>query len=143
MIHLVDIDERNWRTPLHVSKEQAHFVASPSTILARAYAFRNQRSRAFLIYCDETPVGMVLYHDSEDWGGYIFSELLIDEKHQRKGFGRKATQLVLDALRKDGNYLKVCLCYVEGNEAAKKLYESFGFVETNRDGNEIIMELEL
>ena len=36
---------------------------------------------------------------------------------------------------------KVVLCYIEGNEAAKKLYEQFGFIETDRDEDEIIMEL--
>ena len=32
------------------------------------------------------------------------------------------------------------LCYVEGNEVAKHMYEKFGFVETERDGDEIVME---
>ena len=35
------------------------------------------------------------------------------------------------------------LCYIEGNDAAKKLYESFGFVEIDRDEDEIIMEMNL
>ena len=46
-------------------------------------------------------------------------------------------------MKKDGKYSKVILCYIEGNEAAQKLYKSFGFVETDRDEDEIIMELEL
>ena len=49
--------------------------------------------------------------------------------------------LVLDAMIADGKYNKVVLCYFEGNEAAKRLYEKFGFVETDRDEDEIIMEL--
>lgn len=31
----------------------------------------------------------------------------------------------------------------EGNDIARKLYEKFGFVETDRDEDEIIMELQL
>lgn len=46
---------------------------------------------AYVICSDETPVGMVMYHDC----------------------------------------------------AAMALYQSFGFVETDRDGNEIIMEMAL
>ena len=69
--------------------------------------------------------------------------MFIDEKFQGKGYGRVATQLVLDDIKKDGKYNKVILCYIEGNEAAQKLYESFGFVEIGRDEDEIIMELEL
>ena len=143
MVHLVDIDGGNWRIPLNVSKEQELYVATSTTILARAYAYRNSRSRAFLIHKDETPVGMVLYHDDESLDAYIFSEMFIDEKFQGKGYGRLATQLVLDDMKKDGKYNKVILCYIEGNDAAQKLYESFGFVEIDRDEDEIIMELVL
>ena len=38
---------------------------------------------------------------------------------------------------------KVALCYVEGNDVAKQMYEKLGFVETERDGDEIVMELTL
>ena len=66
MIHLVDIDGSNWRIPLKVSKAQELYVANSTTILARAYAYRDSRSRALFIYEDETPVGMVLYHDEDE-----------------------------------------------------------------------------
>ena len=46
-------------------------------------------------------------------------------------------------MRDDGRYDQVVLCYIEGNEAAKRLYEGFGFVETDRDEDEIIMTLKL
>ena len=54
-----------------------------------------------------------------------------------------ATRIVLDAMRADGRYSKAVLCYLEGNEAARRLYESFGFVETDRDEDGSIMELAL
>ena len=44
-------------------------------------------------------------------------------------------------MKKEGRYNKVALCYIEGNDAARKLYKQFGFVETDRDGDEIIMEM--
>ena len=143
MIHLVDIDSSNWRTPLKVSKAQEEYVASSTTILARAYAYRNFGSHALYIYENETPVGMVLYYDDDSLESYVFSELFIDEKFQGYGYGKAAAKLVLDAMKKDGKYSKVILCYIEGNNAAKRLYEGFGFVETERDEDEIIMELNL
>lgn len=143
MIRLEDIDAGNWRIPFRVSKEQEQYVANTTTILARAYAYRNDRSQALLIYEDDTPVGMVLYHDEDSLDAYIFSEILIDERFQGKGYGTTATKLVLDRMKEDGRYHKVVLCYIEGNDAAKKLYESFGFEEIDRDEDEIIMKLEL
>ena len=86
---------------------------------------------------------MVLYYDDESLNAYIFSELFIDEQFQGKGYGRTATKLVLNNMKKDGKYNRIILCYIEGNHAVQKLYESFGFVETGRDDDEVIMELRL
>ena len=141
MIHLVDIDPSNWRLDLKVAESQKNYVASSAVMLARAYAYREQRSRAFVIYDIETPVGMGMYHDCPELDAYDLSQLFIDERYQGKGYGKASTKLVLDAMRRDGKYSKVVLCYIEGNDAAKKLYESFGFVEIDRDEDEIVMEL--
>lgn len=143
MIHFSDITPDNWCLPLQVSPEQKSHVADRVTLLARAYAYRDFQSRALLICEDESPVGMLLYHDGWDRDCYVLSQLFIDARHQRKGYGRAATALALDQMRADGRYGKVVLCYTEGNEAARALYESFGFVETDCDGDEIIMELAL
>ena len=143
MIHLVNIDPGNWRLDLKVAEFQKTYVANSAVMLARAYAYRDRRSRAFVIYDDETPVGMGMYHDCPELDAFDFSQLFIDERYQGKGYGKASTKLVLEAMQQDGKYSKVLLCYIEGNDAAKKLYESFGFIETDRDENEIIMELEL
>lgn len=143
MVHLVDIDPGNWRLDLKVAESQKTYVASSAVMLARAYAYREQRSRAFVIYDDETPVGMGMYHDCPDLDAFDLSQIFIDEKYQGKGYGKAATKLVLEAMKQDGKYSKTVLCYIEGNDAAKKLYESLGFVETDRDEDEIIMELNL
>lgn len=143
MIRFVDIDRDNWRTQLQVAPLQRAYVADTAVMLARAYAYREQRSRAFLICAEDTPVGMGLYYDLPETRCYDFSQLLIDERYQGKGYGKEATKMVLDAMKADGKYDKVVLCYVEGNEKAKKLYESFGFSEIDRDQDEIVMELSL
>lgn len=141
MIHLVDIDPSNWRLDLKVAESQKNYVASSAVMLARAYAYREQRSRAFVIYDDENPVGMGMYHDCPELNAFDLSQLFIDERYQGRGYGSTATKKVLDAMKQDGEYSKVVLCYIEGNDAARKLYENFDFVEIDRDEDEIIMEL--
>lgn len=143
MIYLVDVDPGNWRLGLKVSETQKNYVSDAYAMLARAYAYREQRSRAFVIYDNKTPVGMGMYHDCPDLDAFDLSQIFIDERYQRKGYGKAATKLVLDAMKQDGKYSKAILCYIEGNNAAKDLYESFGFVEIDRDEDEIIMELTL
>lgn len=143
MIRLVDVDQENWRIPLSVREDQKHFVADSTCILARAWAYRSDRSVAKMIYEDDTPVGMLLYHDWPEGGMYVFSQLFIDRNWQGRGFGRRAAHLVLEEMRSDGRYDKVALCYVEGDEPARKLYESLGFVHNGEsDEDEIEMVLE-
>ena len=71
MIHFAEVNEENWRLDLTVSEEQKHYVSSPYLIYARAYAYRNARSRAFVIYDGETPVGVGLYYDCPELGAYV------------------------------------------------------------------------
>lgn len=142
MIRLESVNPDNWRLGLHVRDDQRKFVSDSCRILARAYAFRGSRSRAFIIYDDETPVGMAMYYDIED--AYNFSQFFIDERYQGNGFGYEAAGHVLREMQKDGVYNRVVLCYIEGNEAAKQLYLKLGFNHTGEtDGNEIIMEKKL
>ncbi len=143
MVHLVEIDGENFKESLHVAECQRKYVATTFGMMAMAYAHRDEGGTALLVYADDTPVGMVMYYEYADADEYIFGELLIDEKFQHKGYGKKATELVLNLMRSEGKYSKVCLCYIDGNNTAKQLYEKFGFVETDRDDDEIIMELYL
>lgn len=144
MIKLEEITPDNWREGLKVSQSQKDFVSNDMSLLARAYAYRNDRSRALLIYNHDLPIGMALYYDCDPLNAYDFSQFFIDERYQGQGYGLEATKYILKMMEADGKYNKVVLCYIEGNEAAKKLYEKAGFKLTGeRDEDEIIMELNL
>lgn len=144
MTRLEPITPDNWRLGLRVRDDQRSFVSDSAGILARAYAYRNSRSQAFVIYDDELPVGMAMYHDWEEADAYDFSQFFIDQRYQGQGFGYEAAKLVLDRMRQDGRYHKVCLCYIEGDDGAKRLYEKLGFRHTGEAWeDEIIMEMVL
>ena len=124
-----------------MSDAQKRFVADSSTMLARAYAYRESRSKAYVIYNDNLPVGMALYYDCAELNAYDLSQLFIDERYQGNGFGIEATKQILDKMKSDSKYDKVILCYIDGNEAARNMYEKLGFTLTgDRDEDEIIME---
>lgn len=142
MIRLVDVNPDNWRLGLRVREDQEEYVANSTVLLARAFAYRNSRSRAIVIYDDETPVGMALYYDFED--SYNFSQLFIDERYQGRGLGYKAAEMILNDMQADGVYDKVVLCYIDGDEAAKQLYLKLGFYHTGEaEEDEIVMEKRL
>ena len=144
MISLRIVDPENWRLGLKVSESQKRFVSDDMRLLARAYAYRESRSNAYVIYNDDVPVGMALYYDCDELNAFDFSQIFIDERYQGKGFGIEAAQQILDIMKSDGKYDKVVLCYIDGNEAAKNMYEKLGFCLTGeRDEDEIIMEKKL
>jgi len=144
MIHLQEITPDNWRLGLRVREDQKRFVANSAALLARAYAYRNCRSRAFIIYNDETPVGMGLYYDCDELKLYDLSQFFIDERYQGKGYGYAAMQIIIDEMKKDGKYTRVTLCFIDGDDAAKSLYVKCGFTLTGEvDDDEILMELKL
>ena len=144
MIHLEPVTPDNWRPGLHVREDQRRFVADSAGILARAYAYRESRSRAFVIYNEELPVGMALYYDLEEEGEYNFSQFFIDQRYQRNGFGLEAASMLLQMMKDDGKFDKVVLCYIDGDDAARSLYEKLGFRHTGEAcEDEIIMELRL
>ena len=141
MIRLETVNPDNWRLRLKVSDAQKSFVADSATILARAYAYRESRSKAYVIYNDTLPVGMALYYDCAELNAYDLSQLFIDERYHGNGFGIEATKQILDKMKSDSKYDKVMLCYIDGNEVAKNMYEKLGFKLTgDRDEDEIIME---
>ena len=139
MIHLEEVGPDNWRLGLHVREDQRSYVSDSAGILARAYAYRESRSRALILYNDETSVGMAMYYDYED--AYNLSQFFIDERYQGKGLGYQAAEMILQEMRVDGAHNRVILCYVAGDEAAKRLYLKLGFSHTGDDeDDEIGME---
>lgn len=82
-----------------------------------------------------------MYYDLDEFNSYNLSQFFIDTRYQHNGFGLEASKQLLRLMKEDGKFNKVTLCYVEGNEAAKNLYEKLGFVYTGdcEDG-EIVME---
>lgn len=141
MIHLEPVTPENWRCGLRVREDQHCFASDSAGLLARAYAYRAQRSEALVIYADNTPVSMALYYDLDELHAYNLSQLFIDARYQGRGYGTEAVRLLLQRLKTDGNFEKVVLCYVDGDEAAQRLYEALGFRPTGEvEEDEIVME---
>ena len=103
MIRLKKISGKNiWDIlKLRVRENQRSFVASNDISIIEAYVAQNENGHAFPfgIYNDETPVGfcMIGYGVDDSWtdappiakDSYNIWRLMIDERFQGKGFGRK------------------------------------------------------
>lgn len=145
-IRLVKVDTKNFNAliDLEVDGSQKEYVADNIYSLAEAYATQAEgRSvQPFGIYAGDSPVGflMIGYDIRDCWNdvvpyftanGYLIWRFMIAKEHQKNGYGKEAMKLALDYVRAFpfGPAEYCWLSYEPENEAAKKLYASFGFTE--------------
>lgn len=160
MVRIEPINAKNvWEIiKLRVSEEQKNFVAPNDLSIIEAYIAITENGHAFPfgIFDENVPVGFLMIgYDVDDsyenppkiaYGNYSIWRLMIDEKYQRKGYGREALRLALDFIRTyPCGKAKFCyLSYEPDNENAKKLYTEFGFTENGEmDDDEVVSVLEL
>ena len=131
----------NWRQglPVRASDQQAPLVADFQPVLLVILAKVAVRVGAvdwwpFLLQNDGSTVGVVaVADDREQHNALTIFHLLIDEREQRRGYGRAAlTQIIELAHRTDGCH-RVALTVNPRNHAAIRLYQSVGFEETGTD----------
>ena len=132
MITLREIDRDNFSDVigLGVSEDQKHFVASNMYSLAQAKA--QPECVPLAIYAGDIPVGFVMYcMDYKDQAYWIY-RLMVDQKHQGRGYGRAAMERVIEIMAKDPEHSMTYVSFEPDNAVAQKLYESLGFVPDGR-----------
>ena len=130
MVELKEITRDNIEEILNlkVSKQQEGFVSSVAYSLAQAWVYKT--AFPFAIYVDNNPVGFIMLGYYEARKQYTLWKFLIDRQHQNKGYGRKALRLAVDYLIETFGVSEIFTGVALGNETAKHLYTSFGFVAT-------------
>ena len=135
MITLQKVDESNFIPcfDLELNDWQKEFVSHPIRSLAQAYVYYRQCT-PFAVFSDSEVVGYVMVIYDYDEETYNIWHLMIDRRHQGKGFGRAATELALEYIRTKpfGASNRVLLTVSPENSAACALYRSLGFAETGR-----------
>ena len=155
MIHLEKIDWDNYESvlKLRVAKDQENFVASNKASLIHAFLAVSEGNPvyAYAIYNDKKVVGFIMMGYDDDWTGeeredwlnsdaykayegkkyYFVWRFMIDNKYQKKGYGREAFRQAIEFLKSEpsGKAEYITLSYEPSNVVAKKLYASFGFYE--------------
>lgn len=156
MVELRQITDDNFHQciKLELAEGQDKFVAPNMYTLAEAYvALTNDEfiPMPYAIYDDDVMVGFICmaFQRAEDGGPVGFYEMyrfMIDRRHQAKGFGRAALSQALELLKTQphGPGSHIATSFVPGNDVAKQLYLSLGFVETGEyDDDELVARFEL
>ena len=140
-LSLQPVTKDNWRSliKLKVREDQTHFVASNLFSIAESHYGYDEPDGGgrwdmfpFGIYDGETPVGFLMYGYNFSYTQYeaFIIRLMVDEKHQGKGYGKFGMQKMLEIFRQDARIHHVGISYEPENEVARKLYAGLGFVET-------------
>ena len=122
---------------LSVAEHQKSYVSTTAESLAQAYVYR-ETAFPFAIYANEKPVGFIMLGYYEPRKQYTLWKFLIDKEHQGKGYGKEALKQGITYLMERFDAKEIYTGVSLGNEAAKGLYKSVGFVETGlvEDGME-------
>jgi len=151
MIELRKITEDNLSAvlALNVSENQKHHLdaGGNSAALAFAYAWtvEDKGVRALAVCANDEVVGLMIYlyemidfeeeefHGLPCYGKVVcwLDYLMIDEKHQGKGYGKLAFEKLLEDIKKTalGITEYAMIRYSADNNVAKNMYASFGFEE--------------
>ncbi len=144
MIQLREITADTVRTILNleVAGNQKNYVAPNAVSISQAYFDERAWFRA--IYDDDTPVGFVMLSIDAEKPEYWLWRFMIDHRYQKKGFGYRAMELIIEHVRSLPNATQLGLSYVPGDGDPSPFYARLGFVDTGEwDDDEKIMILEL
>ena len=133
MVNFIELSEENWMdfAGLSVDESQKTFLASNIGIIARGYVYRNFRAKVIGIVADGTPVGLAMVRDIDDEPAcYELQQFMIDQNFQGQGYGFRALELILTALKAEQKYACVEVCVKKEDAQAIHVYEKAGFVDS-------------
>ena len=147
MISFRKITEDNFAAIIQMKRPDGEkFVASNAYSLAQAWLYRDAGDvYPFAIYNEETPVGFMMLDEDTEERCLVIWRIMFPEEHQRKGYGTRAIQQIIQLAKDSGKYDFIILDYVPGNEIAKHVYDKLGFLPTGEivNNGEIEMKLAL
>jgi diamine N-acetyltransferase len=138
MVELKDITQENfWKViSLKVGKDQ-NFVASNAISIAQSKLFPSMIPLA--IYINDNIVGFLMFGIDPDDNNYWIIRLMVDEKYQKNGYGKKAMKIIMKKIIEDKNHNKIVLSTNPENIVGINLYKKLGFKTTGKiqDGEEV------
>jgi diamine N-acetyltransferase len=116
---------------LDVYEEQRPLIATNTRSLAQAYVYK--QAEPYALRSGPDIVGFTMLYPLAHHGEPAIvnlTRIMIDRKYQRQGLGRRAMQLIIENVRARPGVRVIQLSVFPENEAAIKLYEAVGFIDT-------------
>jgi diamine N-acetyltransferase len=140
-VRLEPVTASNWREVVKLSVEegQERFVAPNLFSVAQARVKPWWEIEA--VRAEEGLVRFVMYGRPPEEGYYWVCRLMVDRRHQGKGYGRAAMAETLERLRARGDCAEIRISFVPDNAAARALYLGLGFEDRGivEDGEVVLV----
>ena len=149
-VSLRQITDENIQSVLamRTTPEQERFVSSVAQSLAEAAECPEANPWFRAVFVDQRPVGFVMLgwdvepQPPELVGPWFLWKLLIDHRHQGRGYGKAVVQEVVRLIRAEGA-TELLTSYTPG-EGPDGFYARLGFIPTGEvHGGEILTRLDL
>lgn len=123
---------------LDVDPAQRQFVAPNAFSIAEAHFEPRAWFRAVCV--DEAPVGFIMLYQDTEAPEYFLWRLMVDQRYQGLGYGRRAVELLIDYVRTLPNAAELLVSAVPGDGTPIPFYERLGFVRTGEvmDGEDVL-----
>lgn len=132
---------------LQVGPGQERYVGSVAESLIEAAEHPDAGALTWLICAADEPVGFVMIADevrSSDYVPHYLWKLLVDDRHQRQGFGTAALDLVAEYFRRRPGVEVLRTRARQGDGSPIAFYERYGFERTGEEvDGEVALALRL
>ena len=127
---------------LEVAEDQEDLVGDNGNSLAQALFEEKAWYRG--IYAGDEPVGFMMLSIDREKPEFYLWRFMIDAKHQRKGYGKRSMELLIEEVRAQPEAKELTLHVMDLPHSAVAFYEALGFRLTGeKDEDELVMSLPL
>lgn len=135
-VHLKPVTVHNWKDciALELAPEQQHFLPSNLYSIAEAQFYPEAKSCAIVNEAGEM-IGYTLFGKETHTRHWKIFRIMIDQRHQHKGYGKAAMQEIIAAIAQEPDGGQILISYQDDNSFARNLYATLGFQEQNTDEN--------
>lgn len=143
-IKLIKLEDNKVKEVYKIKRTSEKFVGLIDDILDDYNNIYRKYSDLIGIYLDEKIIGLVVMTNKTINGKYSFTDLVIDEDYQQKGYGLLATNKIIEYFKNMNGSKFIKIEVFNENSNAIRCYEKCGFMITKTcDWNESFVEMEI
>lgn len=143
-IHLIKLQNKVVNEIYKIKRTSEQYVGLIEDVLEDYNNIYKDYSDLVGIYLDDKIIGLVVLTNKPLNDKYSFTDLIIDEDYQHKGYGKQITNKIIDYFKNMDESKIIKIEVFSENTIAIKCYEKCGFKITKQcDWNNSFVEMEI